>query len=149
VEPWQLAAREAIRDLVARYNQLGDAGRTEPLVELFTADAVLKVPGRTLQGREAIRDFFSEVAGGTGRKPIRVLRHFVATHQIDLEAEDAATGRCYYQVLTEHGLDHWGRYLDRYERTQGGWRFAEREATVDAAVPGGWGASGLELPAGE
>ena len=148
MEPWQLAAREAIRDLVARYNVLGDAGRTAEVVALFTEDAVLAIPGRTLRGRDAIRDFFAEVAGGTGRKPIRLLRHLTATHQIDLDDEREAHGCCYYQVLTEDGLDHWGRYVDRYARTDQGWRFASREVTVDAAVPGGWGALGLELEAG-
>ena len=104
MEPWELAAREAIRDLVATYNQLGDAGRTEPLMELFTEDAVLEIPGRTLRGREAIRGFFAEVSAGSGRKPIRLLRHFTSTHQIVVDGPESASGRCYYQVLTEHGL---------------------------------------------
>ena len=38
VEMWEAIAREAIRDLVARYNANGDSGRFEPLMELFAED---------------------------------------------------------------------------------------------------------------
>ena len=43
------------------------------------------------------------------------MRHFTSTLQIDLTGPEEASSRCYYQVLTTHGLDHWGRYLDNYE----------------------------------
>lgn len=139
---WELEAREGIRDLVARYNSQGDAGRFGPLLELFAEGAVLEVPGRRLEGRAAIRDFFEEVARGGGpRKPIRLLRHFTATLQIDFVSKREAESRCYYQVLTEAGLDHWGRYLDLYRRVDDRWLFARRQATVDGAVPGSWAES--------
>jgi uncharacterized protein (TIGR02246 family) len=139
VEAWELAARESIRDLVARYNANGDSGRFDPMLELFAEDAVLEVPGRRLEGRAAIRAFLAGVAAGEGGRPrVRVLRHFTATLQIDLEDEGAARGRCYYQVLTEKGLDHWGRYVDRYRREGGRWLFAERCVSVDGTVPGSW-----------
>ena len=142
MEPWELAARESIRDLVARYNANGDSGRFDAMLELFAEDAVLEVPERTLQGRAAIRGFFEDVAAGEGGLPrVRVLRHFTATLQIDLESEGEARGRCYYQVLTEAGLDHWGRYVDRYRGEGGRWLFAHRVVSVDGAIPGGWAAS--------
>jgi hypothetical protein len=143
MEPWELSAREAIRDLVARYNANGDAGRFDPMLELFASDAVLEVPDRRLEGRAAIRSFFESVARGEdGREPARLLRHFTATLQIDLESETEARGRCYYQVLTEAGLDHWGRYVDRYARRDGRWVFTHRKVTVDGAVAGGWARAG-------
>jgi ketosteroid isomerase-like protein len=135
METWELEARESIRDLVARYNANGDAGRIDPMVELFAGDAVLEVPDETVRGGDAIRGFFRGVAGD---KTGHLLRHFTATHQIDVDSPDAARGRCYYAVLTEDGLDHWGRYLDRYRRVAGAWRFGERRVTVDGRVPGGW-----------
>lgn len=137
--PAEAAAREAIRDLVARYSALGDSGRLDALAELFCADAELEVEGRVHRGRPELRELFERAAGearaGAG---IRLLRHHVSTHTIDLLAEDRARGRCYYLVLTEVGLDHWGRYADAY-RAQGGiWRFERRAVTVDGATPGGW-----------
>ncbi len=41
-------------------------------------------------------------------------------------------------MLTERGLDHWGRYVDRYLREPDRWRFARRKVTIDGSVPGGW-----------
>jgi len=145
METWELVARESIRDLIARYNASGDAGRFETMLELFTDDAVLVVPDGTHQGRENIRVFFESVAIGNGRRPGgRLIRHFTATHQIDVLDPDAARGRCYYQVLTDAGLDHWGRYVDRYRRTDAGWRFQERQVSIDGTVPGGWAADRLK-----
>ena len=47
-------------------------------------------------------------------------------------------GRCYFQVLTECGLDHWGRYLDEYRPSRGTWLFETRAIRIDGRVPGGW-----------
>ena len=74
-------------------------------------------------------------AGGTPRPASRVgthhVRHFVATHQIDVEDHTHASGRSYFAVLMAHGLDHWGRYLDRYEERDGRWLFTLRRALPD------------------
>jgi len=142
MEHWELVARESIRDLVARYNANGDAGRFDPLLELFSDDAVMELPGRLCEGRAAIRAMFEEIAQRTGGDAgaARFIRHFTATHQIDIEGPGDARGRAYYMVVTERGPDHWGRYVDRYRRQGDRWYFAHRKVSVDAAVPGGWGA---------
>jgi hypothetical protein len=66
------------------------------------------------------------------------LRHFTATHQIDLVDDDHATGRCYFAVIMDGGLDHWGRYLDRYRRVGEQWRFEHRRVLVDGYSPSSW-----------
>ncbi len=43
-------------------------------------------------------------------------------------------------MLTLHGLDHWGRYTDRFERVDERWLFAHRAVRVDGATPDGWAA---------
>jgi ketosteroid isomerase-like protein len=142
MELWELQAREAIRDLVARYNANGDTGRFDPMLALFIEEAVLEVPDRIIEGRAAIRAYFEEVARGDGdRKPVRLLRHHTATLQIDVASPHEASSRCYYQVFTEAGLDHWGRYLDAYRREAESWRFEWRRVSVDGQLPGGWAAS--------
>ncbi len=142
MEPWEVAAREEIRDLVARYNAKGDAGRFEEMLELFCEDAVLEVPRQPeMRGREAIRGLFEGVAtrtGSGGGHRASYIRHFTATLQIDFDSPTDARGRAYYQVLTDHGLDHWGRYVDRYRLDGDRWRFADRRVSIDGAVPGGW-----------
>jgi hypothetical protein len=139
VEPFELEARESIRDLVARYNANGDAGRFDAMLALFAEDATLELADGVHRGRAAIRTVFEGAARRTGA-PGRAafIRHFVATHQIDVLSESEARGRCYFAVLTERGLDHWGRYVDEFRRSDGLWLFQRRQVTVDAAVPGGW-----------
>ncbi len=145
MEVWELAARESIRDLVARYNASGDSGRFDETMALFADDAVVEVvPGRTYTGLDEIRSLFTgaaktnaaEAAGEPKKR--RFIRHYTATHQIDILGPDEARGRSYYAVITEAGLDHWGRYVDRYVRREGRWLFLHRHITVDASVPGGW-----------
>jgi ketosteroid isomerase-like protein len=141
MEPFELAARESIRDLVARYNANGDAGRFDALLALFAEDATLELADAVHRGKTAIRALFEGVARRTGGDgPAKFIRHFVATHQIDVLSETQARGRCYFAVLTDRGLDHWGRYVDEYCRAGDRWLFRARKVTVDAAVPGGWGA---------
>ena len=143
MEDWEIEARESIRDLVARYNANGDSGRFDEMLELFAEDAVMETPGDRREGRAAIRAMFEGIAetpSGTPRA--RFVRHFTATHQIDVLDRAHARGRAYYTVLTDQGLDHWGRYVDDYRRVEGRWLFAHRRALLDAAVPGGWGDRG-------
>lgn len=145
MDTWELEAREQIRDLVARYNANGDSGRFGPMLELFTPEAVMHIPSGSHHGRDAIEAMFTNAAAKTGDgagAAAAFIRHFTATLQIDLTGPDDATSRCYYQVLTDRGLDHWGRYIDRYRRVDGRWLFAERKVTVDGRVPGGWGDQG-------
>ena len=143
MEVWELAARERIRDLVARYNANGDAGRFAQVLELFAPDASMELVDsagevRRYEGHEAIATILTgtkdrwdaaAMVASTGR-PHHV-RHFVATHQIDIEDRTHASGRSYFAVLMPHGLDHWGRYLDQYGVRDGRWLFVQRRALSD------------------
>ena len=132
----ELMAREAVRDLVARYNAVADGGRFDEVIELFAPDAVMEIPNETLNGRDEIAGMFRRtqqrvIAAAPAPGERQYVRHFTATLQIDVEGPDAARSRCYYQVIMVHGLDHWGRYIDRYRKVDGVWRFAHRKVTTD------------------
>ncbi len=132
-----LLAREAIRDLVVRYNSYGDSGLFDRMIGLFAPDAVVEINGSAYHGLDEIRRVFSSVpedTSGPGDRPA-YLRHCTATHQVDLVDETTATGRSYFFVLTSVGLDHWGRYLDEYCVVDGEWRFARRRVLTDALGP--------------
>jgi hypothetical protein len=140
MSPDEALARQAIADLVARYNSYGDRGRWEQVRELFVPDAVMVVrrPGEPEQRHEGLDSIMSIFTGTaavveSGRQPgaASFIRHLTATHVVDLVDADRATGRLYFQVLTAAGLDHWGRYSDRYLRVGGQWRFLERVATLE------------------
>jgi hypothetical protein len=148
-----LLAREGIRDLVARYNSYGDSGRFDPLFELFAQDAVMETgdAGGELtvyDGRENVKRIFTGAQARVQQQAATAgptyIRHFTATHQIDLVDADHATGRCYFAVIMDGGLDHWGRYIDRYVRIDGGWRFEHRRVYVDGRRPTSWFASSLD-----
>ena len=141
MDAFEVAAREQIRELVARYNHHGDAGRIEALLDLFTDEAELEIrEGPTYVGREQLRSLFSNVtppARDSSSPPTRIWHH-TSTLVIDLENEIHAQGSCYFAVLTQRGLDHWGRYRDQYECVERCWRFRRRRVTVDGRIPGGW-----------
>ena len=133
-------ARDEIRDLVARYNANGDTGRFAQVRELFTADAVMRIePDQEYVGIDAIMTIFTGTSSNTAASgSLNHVRHFTSTHQIDFEDDSHASGRLYFAVLTDIGLDHWGRYVDRYVRSAEGWRFARRSVSVD-----GWSEASL------
>ncbi len=147
-----LLAREGIRDLVSRYNSYGDTGKFEQLFELFTDDAVMEFsPARgdheTFAGLERVKLIFTGAQGRVQARDERAastyIRHFTATHQIDLVDADHATGRLYFAVIIgdaveSRGLDHWGRYIDEYVRMDGRWRFQRRRVVVDGRMSGSW-----------
>jgi hypothetical protein len=132
-----------IRSLVQRYNALGDAGRFDEFLDLFTPDATYVVAGRDAPfvGHDGIRQLLHEanrdLRDWAAGRPFH-LRHFTSTHEIDFDGSDDARGRLYYQCLMPHGLDHWGRYCDRYQRVDGAWRIARRTEVRDGMVDGGW-----------
>jgi hypothetical protein len=162
METWELLARECIRDTIVRYNSNGDAARWDELEALFASEAVMDIDGQIYEGRPAIMAMFRaiQVFAGTddtvpgpqgshtttadwlarGNKPF--VRHFTATTQIDVLSATSATARSYYLVLTVHGLDHWGRYIDEFTPMDDRWVFARREHRLDAAVEGGRASGG-------
>ena len=156
MELWELVARESVRDLIARYNANGDSGRLEQMLEVFAPDAVFETLDLRFDGKQAIHDFFTDVtrqAAGPqerirdtpsvtdwkarGNRPM--LRHITGTTQIDVIDEHTVKARSYYYVLTPHGLDHWGRYLDEFGLVDGEWKITHRKEHTDAAFEGGWG----------
>ena len=140
---WELMARESIRDLVARYNANGDSGRFEEMLKVFADDAVMELVSfdgsiRRYEGIAQVATIFSDTkASWDGSvRPTAArhhVRHFTATHQIDLVDESHAGGRCYFLVLMGHGVDHWGRYIDEYRSVDGVWKFSRRGVTTDGS----------------
>jgi uncharacterized protein (TIGR02246 family) len=153
---WRVGAEIEIRALVQRYNACGDSGQVEKFLELFAPDAIYVVTGREapFEGHDGIRRLLREAnqdLRAWGDSTPFYIRHFTATHQIDFEGPTEARGRTYYQCLMPHGLDHWGRYADRYRVVDGRWLIAQRTEARDGMVEGGWchqlwGPNGTRVP---
>ncbi len=138
---WEVAAREAIRHTISSYTYYADRGLFDELVALFAPDAVLEVHGiggARVQGRDALRGFFS---GVTDTPPPGRMQHHVASVWIALQSADTARAASYFSVVTGAGLDHWGRYRDDFARAGDRWVFAHRVVRTDGVTPGGWAAS--------
>ena len=65
--------------------------------------------------------------------------HTVHNHRIVIDA-DTARGECYFELTATHPATNEavvgaGRYLDRYRRIDGAWRFVERIAVIVHLAP--------------
>jgi ketosteroid isomerase-like protein len=136
MQTWELAAREHIRETIARYAHLVDRGRLDEVVALFAEDAVLEAgEGPPARGRAAIRAVFTETGArlAAGGRPH--IRHHVSNVSIALGDPEVATAEAYFLALTERGPDHWGHYRDRLVVRDGRWVFTLRRVRVDGRSP--------------
>jgi hypothetical protein len=156
MELWELVARESIRDLIARWNANGDAGRMADMVLVLAPDVAFSIrEDEVLHGRAAVLESLLGVRDGkapvedappppvgrylpAGKRPS--IRHFTSNPWIEFDSETRARVRTYYQVLSTFGLDHWGRYLDVVEVVDGEWLITERTVTTEGVDPEGWAA---------
>ena len=140
METWELAAREGIRDTIARYNHAGDRGRIAEMVACFADDGMLEVHGASIHtGHAALHEFFGGVATGTSAPSgLHVLRHCVTNTLIEVASPVAAQANSYFQVITDIGLDHWGTYRDRFvhDGRTDRWLLAHRSVKTDGYAAG-------------
>lgn len=144
-----LEDRERIRELRATYCFLVDDERFDELADrCFTEDAVCdfrptdaSFPPMVSEGRDAVRGFFSNAVPSL----LRHMSHTVHNHRISIDG-DEASGDCYFELTALHAasgeeLVGAGRYVDRYRRVGGQWRFAARRADLWFIAPlaEGWG----------
>jgi 3-phenylpropionate/cinnamic acid dioxygenase small subunit len=150
----------AINRLLMVYAEHVDAGRFAEVGALF-AEATYRLEhagadGRvsTYRGAAEVEAFCAQVrlhGDGTPRT-----RHVVTNVVIDVDpAGDRATARCYatvFQQTDDLPLQPIasGRYLDRFERVDGTWRFADRLITGfllgDRSQHVAWHAGTPEVP---
>ena len=128
-----LSSERAIENLIASYAFLNDDADIAGLGELF-ADAVCTLDGTTARGSEEVETLARTIidVGADGRS---TTSHEITNIMLDIdEVAGTAVGRAYwtlYQAVsgTPRQPVLGGRYLDRFERRNGRWRFAERIAT--------------------
>jgi hypothetical protein len=141
MELWELAARERIRDTLAHYNWSGDALRLDDLAQTFCEDGELELRGgEPVRGRAAILALLggvvtgpSTAAAATGVK--RIVRHNVTNIRFtDVTLQEARVA-CYFTVLTEIGLDHYGRYRDVFAPVGDDWLIRHRFVSTDWSAP--------------
>ena len=120
----------------ARFN---DERQWAALAGLYTSDGVVVRPnGQRLEGREAI-----EAAYAAG-SPERVTRHLCTNLRVDVDDADSAHATTTVLIVAGTRSDDSdvtfgivpnehhavGEFADRFERTEEGWRIAERRASL-------------------
>ncbi len=118
---------DAIAALLREYLACSDGGRFEAWAQLFTRDGRFVAFGRSVSGREALRDFIAAAAEGA---------HGGEVLAIEIEGE-RATARSRFRFEARDPRFHSrGHYLDRLRREDGCWRFEERAVEFEARGPG-------------
>ena len=140
MDAWEVEARGEIAAVVTAYNALGDRGRFDELLALFADSATMDIgDGSSYEGRAGIERIFTgtrdSVRDGSG--PAFLQHHTTPVH-VSFEDGDHASGDAYFTVMSDQGIDHWGRYHDTYLRVEGAWCFGSRRVRVDGRTPGGW-----------
>ena len=141
MELWELAARERIRDTLARYNWSGDALRLGELAETFCEEGEPELRGNApVRGRAAIVELLggavaapNATAQASGVK--RIVRHNVTNIRFTNVSHDQARVACYFTVFTEIGLDHYGRYRDVFAPVGDDWLIRHRFVSTDWSSP--------------
>lgn len=119
---------EAIRQLTHYYAHYIDHYELEPLMALWTDDAVLDESGVGLQahyGRDSIRESFVQAFA-----VMKSQVHFTSNFILQELVGDRAKGTCYFLVEgVVHGggkIHATGYYEDEYARSGANWRFKSR-----------------------
>ena len=137
MELWELVARERIRDTLARYNWSGDSLRLDEFAESFCEEGELQLRGvQPICGRAAIVAFIGGVAT-PGEKPAagpRIVRHNLTNTRFLEVSPERANVASYFTVLTEIGLDHYGRYRDTFVPVGDDWLIRHRFISTDWAA---------------
>ena len=147
MELWELAAREACRDTLAQYTHSGDRFLLDDFAGAFCEDGVLEIRGaEPLQGREAIMARFGGATAALQAQQAatekretgslrRIVRHNVTNVRFESIRPDEAVVASYFTVITEIGLDHMGRYRDRFVPVGDRWLIAHRFVSTDWRSP--------------
>jgi uncharacterized protein (TIGR02246 family) len=118
----ELADKDEIRELTARYCFAVADGDAEAVLALFSPDGVFRLRDREYRGTEGLRQLYEGTAAGVTPKP------FIQNHVIEIDG-DTAQGRCGVEIrMVQDGEAYTvaGHYADVYRRIDGRWRFDSR-----------------------
>lgn len=112
--------------LIALYANLNDAADWEAVAALYAPDGRMSrptAPDDWIEGQAAILTAFQA-------RPPRTTRHICSNVVIEVLGPDQAEGESAMLLFTGDGPPKIGSFHDRFVRTGGGWRFAERRGTL-------------------
>ncbi|AMN45765.1 hypothetical protein ACG33_01315 [Steroidobacter denitrificans] len=143
----ELLAKQRLAELVAAYSRAADRADERLLASLFHADAVCDSGVIRAEGKEFARRFVAWT-----REYAAALSHCACSSWFAVDG-DHATGETYVLAMCRLHGHHGGgqslvagRYLDRFERRAGEWKFSSRRFVVDCEQPPGANAAEAMRP---
>jgi SnoaL-like domain len=133
----ELLDRQAIVDCIHRYARGVDRGDEELVRSAYREDA-LEDHGAYIGGVDGLVGFL-----GAAHRPFDAYQRYVSNTSVDLDGDTAHAESYYFCILRRDDRDrllaNGGRYVDRLERSDGGWRIARRVVVMEweGAVEGG------------
>jgi ketosteroid isomerase-like protein len=121
----RVADELGVRRTIAEYCHRVDDGEFAALVDLFTPDAELVYGALTMQGSDALLQFFSERQA----RPEQRGRHLTLNTVVDVHDDIAHAVSDYLQLMAPDGAPvpaRAGRYRDEFVRDGDRWRFRRR-----------------------
>lgn len=112
--------------LIARYANRSDAADWAAVAALYAPNGRMArptAPDEWIEGRDAILAAFQA-------RPARTTRHICSNVEISVLDDSNAVGESAMLLFTGDGLPKVGSFLDRFVRTDDGWRFAERRGLL-------------------
>lgn len=133
----RLLDHQAVVDCVHRYARGVDRGDVELVRSAYHPDAV-EDHGAYVGGVDGLVDFLA-----AAHRPFPGYQRYVTNVSVEIDGDEAHAESYYLCVLRrdEKLLANGGRYVDRLERRDGGWRIARRvvvmewEGTIDGGAP--------------
>ena len=127
-----LEAKDAIRELMARYAQALDACRFADVAACFAPDGEWTTDYGAARGPAEIEAFIRGIVPVKGEGPQR--KHYI-TNIIVALAGDRASARSDYLVVreSERGLlpVMGGTYMDEFAKREGVWQFVKKQLVHD------------------
>ena len=123
----ELKDREMIKELTHQYAHCVRQQDVEGVVNLFAEEGAVEMGSTVIQGRAALRQFYTETLPKLGNP-----YDFLHNHVIRLQGE-RATGLCSVEVRGVHGgksVIGAGHYEDEYVKVGGEWKFQRRKITL-------------------
>jgi hypothetical protein len=130
----QLLDRQEIMAMMAAYTRCADLNQPEQQAAVFVQDCRVKYhPADWIVGRGALVE-----ALHTALARYSNTSHHLGNIEIDFEGPDSATAQstviAWHRRIDGSEWTLYGRYVDRWIRTEQGWRLAERELRAAGAV---------------
>jgi hypothetical protein len=141
----RVEVERACERLVYAYSRALDEGDMSAAADFFSENGSMSrpmAPEAVIQGRETIR------ASLLTRPKTLLTKHLATNIVIDVEGHDSARGISYLTMIAttpaqgsqppfvSQGPIYFGRFVDRFVREKGEWKFLERRGSIQMKFPG-------------